>query len=202
VAQWAEREVMDPRSGDTVAAPGGRSAEGFQLDLLRQDDGEVIAVFRMPPGNPDFLDAKQPPTLRIDGEPPQTVLLLEAGLTWVAFPVWNGQGVAATGTLRSLMQGTRLEVTYFLHGGGYKSAMISLVGARPLLAEAFGIPEDITPELRAVARELEAAVEQQGARCLELKGKKRERCIETSLACIGSSATADALRQCLERTDG
>jgi hypothetical protein len=200
--QWQVREVMDPRSGDTVSAPGGRSDRGFQLDLLRSGAAEggpreVVAVFRLPPGDPDFLAEGQPPVLRIDDGPSRTALLREAGLTWVAFPVWNGQGIAATGDLRELMQGARLEVTYFLHGGGYKTAVLPLAGARSVLAAAFGIPEEVTPEQRAAALELESAIEAEGARCLELRGKKRERCIEVARACIESSATATELRACI-----
>ncbi|HVS16857.1 MAG TPA: hypothetical protein VMV46_23335 [Thermoanaerobaculia bacterium] len=194
--------MTDPRSGDRAAAPGGRNDRGFQLDLLRGEAGEVVAIFRLPPGNPDFLDAARPPVLRVDDGPPQAALLREAGLTWVAFPVWNGQGAAATGTLRELMEGATLEVTYFLYGGGYKSTTLPLAGAAPVLAAAFGVPERITAEQRAAARELEAALEQEGARCLELKGRKRERCLEVARVCIGSSATAADLRACIERAGG
>jgi hypothetical protein len=196
-AQWQQRDVLDPRSGDTVNAPGGRNERGFQLDLLRADSGEVFAFFRLPPGDRDFLDAAKPPILALDGGPQQSVLLIEAGLTWAAFPVWNGQGSGTTGLLRDLMQAAALEVTYFLHGGGYKSTRFALDGAAPLLAAAFAIPERLSADEIADARELETALEQEGARCLELKGKKRQRCLDVARACLAKVTSATELHECI-----
>ena len=196
-ADWALREVVDPRSGDTRSAPGGRNAAGFQLDLLREDSGELVAFFRLPPGERDFLDATKPPILTVDQGPERTVLLREGGLTWVAFPVWNGQGDAATGLLRDLMQARSIEITYFLHGGGYKSTELALDGAASVLAAAFDIPERLSVEQIARARELEAAIQEEGVRCLELKGKKRERCLEAARGCIEKATSAAELRDCI-----
>ncbi|HVS63920.1 MAG TPA: hypothetical protein VMT85_10520 [Thermoanaerobaculia bacterium] len=201
-ADWALREVVDPRSGDIRSAPGTRNAEGFQLDLLREDSGEVVAFFRLPPGEQDFLDATKPPIVSVDGGPEHAVLLREGGLTWAAFPVWNGQGDAATGLLRDLMQAETvearsIEITYFLHGGGYKSTELALAGAAPVLTAAFGIPERLSVEQIARASELEAAIQEEGARCLELKGRKRERCLEAARACIETAASAAQLRKCV-----
>jgi hypothetical protein len=197
VADWAQREVVDPRSGDAEIAPSGRNAAGFALDLLREEAGEVLAIFRLPPGERDFLDAMRPPIVALDQGPEQAVLLREGGLTWAAFPVWNGVGDAAAGLLRDLMQGRSVEVTYFLHGGGYKSTRFELEGAAPVIAGAFGVPERLSAEQIARAAELEAAIEEEGVRCLELKGKRRERCLEVARGCIENATSVGELRECV-----
>ena len=202
-ADWAERAIIDPRSGDALEAPGARNPDGFQLDLLRDaEDGSVIGVFRLPPGERDFLDASRPPALALDQGAERSVILLEGGLTWAAFPVWNGHGEAATGLLRDLMQAARLEVTYFLHGGGYKSTRFALDGAASLLAKAFDLPERLSEDEVATARELETAIEAEGVRCLELKGRRRERCLDAARTCIDQATDAAALRACLARSEG
>jgi hypothetical protein len=197
-AEWTRGPAVDPDSGDAVEGAIGRNERGFSLLLLREAAGGVRAVFRLPAGDRDFLAEAQAPRISLDGGSPRQVPLVAAGLTWAAFPVWNGTGEALTGTLRELMQGETLEVTYYLNGGGYKQTSFSLHGAREIIAETFGLRADVSAEESRLAAELEAAVLSEAERCAAEKGKKRERCLEALRACVPKSQTADELRGCLE----
>lgn len=195
---WVAQAVVDPATEDEVAGVATRNSEGFRLELLRTADGAVLGVFRLPPGAGDFLSSSLVPSLAIDRAPFQQVWKIDQGLTWISFPTWNGAGQALTGLLRELMSGRELRVTYPLEGGGYKDTGFALAGAREAIAAAFGVPSEVDPEQVAASIELEEALRVEADRCLRLTGKKRQGCIDTVKACAATSATAEALRECLE----
>jgi hypothetical protein len=197
-AEWTRGPATDPESGDAIEAVVGTNAAGFSVLFAHDPAGGVRATFRLPPNDRDFLDAARAPRVSIDGGPTRQVPLAAASLTWVAFPVWNGAGEALTGLLREIMEGETLEVTYFLHGGGYKDATLPLDGARAVLAEAFGLRAEVSAEELRQAAELESAILAEADRCGAEKGKKRDRCLDTLRACAAEAKAAGALRACLQ----
>jgi hypothetical protein len=196
-AEWRRGEAVDPDTGDALDAVIGLNERGHSLMLTRDPNGGVRAIFKLPVGDGDFLDQAQPPRVSIDGGPQRQVPPAGAGLTWAAFPVWNGSGEALTGLLRELMQGETIEVTYFLNGGGYKETSFSLDGARDTIAEAFGLRAEVSAEEIREAVALEEALLVEAERCGAEKGKKRERCLDALRACVAEAQNASELRDCL-----
>jgi hypothetical protein len=199
-ADWRRGEAIDPDTGDALDAVIGLNERGHSLMLARDPNGGVRAIFKLPVGDGDFLDQAQPPRISIDGGPQRQVPLAGTGLTWAAFPVWNGSGEALTGLLRELMQGESLELTYFLHGGGYKETSFSLDGARNTIAEAFGLRAEVSEEEIREAVALEQALLVEAERCGAEKGKKRDRCLDALRACVAEAENANELGDCLARS--
>ncbi|HUP24177.1 MAG TPA: hypothetical protein VNB06_14695 [Thermoanaerobaculia bacterium] len=199
-ADWRRGEAIDPDTGDALDAVIGLNERGHSLMLARDPHGSVRAIFKLPVGDRDFLDQAEPPRISIDGGPQRQVPLAGTGLTWAAFPVWNGSGEALTGLLRELMQGETIEVTYFLNGGGYKETSFSLDSARTTIAEAFGLRSDVSAEEIREAVALEEALLVEAERCGAEKGKKRDRCLDALRACVAEARDATELRDCLGRS--
>lgn len=199
-AEWTRGSATDPESGDPIEAVIGDNEQGFSLVLVRDPAGGVRAIFRLASGDRDFLTETQAPRIALDGGAARQVPLAAAGLTWAAFPVWNGAGEALTGTLRELMQAEALAVTYYLNGGGYKETVFPLAGAREVIADAFGLRADVSVEEMQRAASLEAALLAAAERCATEKGKKRDRCLEALRGCAGKVGTAEELGECHSAT--
>lgn len=195
-AEWARGSATDPETGDEVEAVIGDNERGFRLVLVRDPAGGVRAIFRLPSSDRDFLAETQAPRIALDGGAARQVPLAAAGLTWAAFPVWNGAGEALTGTLRELMQAESLALTYYLNGGGYKETVFPLAGAREVIAEAFGLRAEVSVEESQRAAALEAALLTAAEQCGAEKGKKRDRCLEALRGCAGKAGTAEELGEC------
>ena len=195
-AEWGRGEASDPETGDRISGVVGENDRGYSLLLARDEAGGVRATFRLPAGDRDFLAESQPPRIAIDGGPTRQVPLAGAGLTWVAFPVWNGSGEALTGLLRELMQGRAVTVTYFLRDGAYKETAFSREGAAAAIAEEFGLRAEVGAEEVRQAAELEEALLREAERCGAEKGKRRDRCLDALRACAAKAKTAVELVAC------
>lgn len=194
-------EIEHPALIETLPAITSRNADGFRLSLVRlpDDGGRVRGIFELS-RRPEFLAEERGISLTPEGGTRRDTVRLDGSITWVEFPLWDGQGNAIVSDLRELMQASSVEVTYYLQGGGYKTTAFPLDGLAAAAAELYSIPERIGPEQRAAALERQALLEAAGQRCLELKRKKRSTCIEAARACEqrheDNQAFADCLQSC------
>lgn len=157
-ADWTVEKRVDSMTDREIRLAVSTNAEGFLLQFYRNTDNSVWATFRLPDTGSDVLGSDAP-VYRVDKHPPTTIgpqspLLpssFEVKPKWLNWLVFHGDGPANRGTLRDIMEGTRVIFRYFLFTGGYKETSFSLVGAKAVIADALGVPAEV--DSAAAARE-------------------------------------------------
>jgi len=212
VDQWTVEKRVDSMTDKEIRTAQVTNAEGFTFKIYRVEDGKVWATFRLPEGG-DVLGSELP-MYRIDkheavqlrlvppGTPPEVLAILgktiDAQPRWVNFLLWHGEGkTAVAGTLREILDGTSMVFRYNLIGGGYRDTSLSLVGAKPVIAEALQIDSDPTPEAVALASARSQAVEMCTPFALARKSKDFRRC-ETVLHDCERLETAATFTPCIQ----
>lgn len=194
---WSlDPQFRDPKTTEVGPAASATNTDGYTVTIARAKDRRVYIVLKLPENSFDRLSLKgRIAALRPDQK---TVAFIEvsnslAGMEQpftlpgeVRSRLWHGQDDAPlAGTLRNILDSSKLTVRFFTDAGTTVDTVFDLVGAPPVIAKALGIPETVAPE----ATENAVAARR-------IKSEATRRCYLPSAAASDSKACMDAVERC------
>ncbi len=198
---WEVLSHVDAITDAEVRRARVENAEGHTLTVFRQPSGDVEAIFRLSGRTPDQLSSRQLPIARVDKHQPIDITALRGkGLAawepkWVHFVIGRRESPDKASILRTMMDGQRIVVRYFLFTGGYRDTVFSLQGAREAIASAIGAATDGSLPLSADAQRRQREAEEL---CQRETGDALAACFQKVANCANwYESNQHAFRQCV-----
>lgn len=207
-AGWSVETHKDSMTDKIISTAVCTNSGGYSLKVYRVDGGAVMLTFRLPDNSFDVLDARLP-IFRIDKNEPEDSEELSKLVPenfqrepkWASWVIFHGEGAPNRGTLRDLMDGTRMVLRYFLFTGGFKETSFSLVGAKRTIASAIGVPEDANSQAAAKQATYFKAAAETSDKCMSTAKTPAEAiaCSHKSTKCSEiAGGDAEKLRNCMK----
>jgi hypothetical protein len=205
-ADWVVDVHQDSMTDEIISSAICVNPEGFTLQVYRVKSGAVWATFRLPDTNSDVFSKKMP-IMRVDKLAPDdlgdaaTIMpeLIQQEPKWVSWRIFHGEGAPDRGSLRDLMDGTKVVFRYYLFTGGFKETSFLLANAKTMIASALGVP--VVADSNAAAKQAAfiKASEEATSRCMAMSGADATKgCMDEYLKCLEiANGDADKLRECL-----
>jgi len=193
---WSvEPKFRDPKTREDVQAAVATNAGGYRIAIFRAADKAAYIFFGLPDTSFDKLPLRgriaayrsdQNPASFIETNPSLPALDPYTAGDSVRARIWHGKEVTPTaGTLRNILNGSKLTVRFFTDTGTTVDTAFDLAGASPVIAGALGFPEKISSE---------ATINVATAR--KLKSEAAMKCYIPSASSAASKTCMDAIEAC------
>lgn len=193
-----DEKFADPMTREPVMAATSTNASGYRIAFFRNSDTRVRVAIFVPDASFDQLARKgRIAALRADSHPVKFIEtnslpgLEQPFSTGAAVRdiIWHGQDYAPFhGTLRNIMDGSKLTVRLFTDMGTTIDTTFELTGAAVALSKALGVPETLASEAAQNALAASAA-----------KANAAQRCYVSSAPFSASQACMAGVTRCTPR---
>jgi hypothetical protein len=198
---WSvDSRFRDPRTSEEIPAAVATNAGGYKVAIFRNKDRRVRIFFAVPLASFDRL----PRSGRMAAFRPDensAVFIESNSVSGLEQPfsvgdsvrslLWHGQDYAPfSGTLRNIMDSSKLTVRFFTDTGTTLDTVFDLNGATPVIAKALDIPETLSSE-----------VTQRAMAARALKADAATRCYAPSAKSVDSASCMDAVERCAQKDE-
>lgn len=208
--EWHIVDYVDPSTYEKVKAAKSENDEGYTIYIFRHNKGPVSWVFTLPAKSLDKLNEKVAAFYKIDNGPISEIEISSIlpghtviGTQWVKSRIWHGEGVPTFGTMRKILDGSRLSIKFNIVGGNQVITDFDLSKASETISNAIGIPIDADKEEAQKRYQLSQVITDAFSVCMDINKYLEDKTYIDKCSAIAEKCTSlttksvDSVRDCM-----